>query len=242
MRQEDLFCHASALLLARRGREAARRATDAAEVACYIGSVDVDDLVLLERWRGGDNAAGQALFARYFGMIYRFFTTKCPQEAEELTQSTFLSCMRARAQFRGDSSFKTYLFAIARNELHGHLRTKARKLDKLDFEVSSILDLASSAGTKLARSEEHRKMLESLQRLPVEQQTLLELHYWEDIDIAGLSAIFEVSAQTMRARLYRARNALREQLTAVAPASALQDDDTLDAWVQQQKGAIRASH
>jgi RNA polymerase sigma factor (sigma-70 family) len=201
-----------------------------------------DDLALLERWRGGDNAAGQALFARYFGVIYRFFSTKWPSEAEELTQSTFLSCVRARAQFRGDSSFKTYLFSIARHELHGHLRTKARKLDKLDFELSSIADIATSVGTQLARSEEHRMMLASLQRLPVEQQTLLELHYWEDIDIAGLSAIFEVSAQTMRARLYRARNSLRALLTEVAPADALRSDETMDAWVQQQEGAARASH
>lgn len=201
-----------------------------------------DDLVLLDRWRGGDNAAGQALFARYFGVIYRFFSTKWPSEAEELTQSTFLACVRARAQFRGDSSFKTYLFTIARHELHGHLRTKARKLDKLDFELSSIADIATSVGTQLARSEEHRMMLASLQRLPVEQQTLLELHYWEDIDIAGLSAIFEVSAQTMRARLYRARNALRSLLTEVAPADALHSDETMDAWVQQQEGVTRASH
>lgn len=201
-----------------------------------------DDLALLDRWRGGENAAGQALFARYFKMIFRFFSTKWPSEAEELTQSTFLACVRARDQFRGSSSFKTYLFTIARHELHGHLRTKARKLDRLDFELSSILDIASSVGTKLARSEEHRAMLESLQRLPVEQQTLLELHYWEDIDIAGLSAIFEVSAQTMRARLYRARNALRNQLTEVAPEDALATDETMDAWVQQQEKAVRASH
>jgi RNA polymerase sigma-70 factor (ECF subfamily) len=150
--------------------------------------------------------------------------------------------VRARAQFRCDSSFKTYLFTIARNELHNHLRTKARKLDRLDFEVSSILDLASSVGTKLARSEEHRLMLASLQQLPVEQQTLLELHYWEGVDIAGLSAIFEVSAQTMRARLYRARNALRSLLTEVAPPEALHTDETMDAWVQQQENAVRASH
>lgn len=198
--------------------------------------------MLLERWRGGDNAAGQALFARYFGMIYRFFSTKWPSEAEELTQSTFLSCVRARDQFRGESSFKTYLFTIARHQLHGHLRTKARKLDRLDFELSSIADIATSVGTQLARSEEHRKMLVALQRMPVEQQTLLELHYWEDIDIAGLSAIFEVSAQTMRARLYRARNGLRALLQEIAPVDALHSDETMDAWVQQQEGATRASH
>jgi RNA polymerase sigma factor (sigma-70 family) len=211
-------------------------------VICWRAVEPDDDLALLGRWRGGDRAAGEALFTRYFQMIYRFFSTKCPVEAEELTQSTFLSAMRAREQFRADSSFKTYLFAIARNELHGHLRTKARKLDKLDFELSSICDLATSVGSKLARTQEHRQMLEALQRLPVEQQTLLELHYWEAVEIPELAAIFEISAQSMRARLYRARNALREQLTAVAPPEALATDDTLDAWVQRQGATIRASH
>jgi RNA polymerase sigma factor (sigma-70 family) len=201
----------------------------------YPRTVEPDDLALLNLWRGGDRAAGQTLFTRYFQMIFRFFSTKCPSEAEELTQSTFLSCMRARDQFRADSSFKTYLYAIARNELHGHLRTKARKLDKLDFELSSIMDITTSIGSKLARTQEHTQMLEALQRLPVEQQTLLELHYWEGIDIAGLSAIFEISAQSMRARLYRARNALRDLLTTIAPPDALANDDTLDAWISQQR-------
>jgi RNA polymerase sigma factor (sigma-70 family) len=202
--------------------------------------VQQDDVAQLERWRAGDRASGEALFARYFAVIYRFFASKCAAEAEELTQATFLACTRARDQFRGDSSFKTYLFTIARHELHGYLRTKARKHDKLDFDQSSILDIVSSVGTKLARSQEHRQLMHALQQLPVEQQTLLELHYWEDIDIAALSAIFETSAQNMRARLYRARIALREVLEQVAPPEVLQTEDSMDAWMHHRK--IPASH
>jgi RNA polymerase sigma-70 factor (ECF subfamily) len=201
-----------------------------------------DDLVLLERWRAGENAAGQALFARYFEIVFRFFTTKCRTEAEELTQSTFLSCMKARDQFRAQSSFKTYVFTIARNELHHHLRTKARKLDRLDFEVSSIMDITTSIGSKLARREEHTRLLDALQRLPVEMQTLLELHYWEEIDIGQLSQIFETSTDSMRARLYRARNALRQQILSVAPPEAVKDESTMDAWIQQQEKATRSHH
>ncbi len=201
-----------------------------------------DDLVVLERWRAGDKTAGQALFTRYFELMFRFFNTKCPAEAEELTQATFLACVKARDQFRGSASFKTYLFTIARNELHHHLRTKVRKLDRLDFEISSLLDIATSAGTKLARLQEHEALLDALHRLPVEQQTLLELHYWEDLDIAELAKVFETNAQSMRARLYRARNALREQVLALAPKAALQNDDTLDAWMQQQEKVARPRH
>lgn len=204
--------------------------------------MDVEDHILVEQWRAGDKAAGQALFGRYFAMIYRFFATKCASDAEDLTQSTFLACLRAREQFRGDSSFKTYLFAIARNELLNFLRTRSRKDDKLDFELSSLVELASSAGTKLARVEEHRQVVEALQRLPVDHQTLLELYYWEELDIAKLCEVFGTTAQNMRARLYRARKNLREQLAAVAPEDALVDDESMDVWMQQQEKAARSRH
>jgi RNA polymerase sigma factor (sigma-70 family) len=204
--------------------------------------MNVDDHALIDRWRAGDNVAGQALFARYFAMIYRFFSTKCAAEAEELTQATFLAAVRGRDQFRKDASFKTYLFAIARHELHRLLRTKARKQDKLDFELSSIAALVSSAGTQLARAQEHRQIVEALHRLPVDQQTLLELHYWEELDIAGLAAVFEVSSQAMRARLYRARQALRGLMAPFAPADAPRDDATLDQWMQRREIGARGRH
>jgi RNA polymerase sigma-70 factor (ECF subfamily) len=205
----------------------------------YSSIVD-DDLALLDRWREGDNAAGQALFQRHFSSVIGFFETKCPTEAEELTQSTFLQCVRAKDQFRKTSSFRTYLFAIARNELHHLLRTRSRKLDKLDFEMSSIADLTSSLGTKLARGEEHRALVDALQQLPIDQQTLLELHYWEDQDIAALAEVFDAPAATIRTRLHRARNALRERLATIAPTGALETDDTMDRWVGAQKKSLLA--
>jgi RNA polymerase sigma-70 factor (ECF subfamily) len=192
----------------------------------------LDDLALLDRWRAGDGEAGQALFARHFDSIYGFFETKCEAEADELTQATFLACVRAKDQFRKDASFRTYLFTIARNELHHLLRRRQRKDDKLDFELSSIAQLISTPGTKIARNEEHRQLVEALRRLPVDQQTLLELHYWEDMDIAALAEIFDAPAATIRTRLHRARKALRDQIEESAPSEVLQDLETMDRWVQ----------
>jgi len=192
----------------------------------------IDDISLLDRWRSGDNDAGQALFERHFDSIYGFFETKCPADADELVQATFLACMRAREQFRKESSFRTYLFTIARNELYRILRTRQRRDAKLDFELSSIAELVSSAGTRLARNQEHRRLVEALQHLPVEQQTLLELHYWEDMDIAQLCEVFDVPAPTIRTRLHRARKALKEQMEGHAPAAVLETLDTMDAWAR----------
>ena len=196
-----------------------------------------DDLTLLDQWRTGDAAAGEALFQRHFDSVYGFFETKCETEADELTQATFLACVRARDQFRAQSSFRTYLFTIARHELYRMLRTRQRRDDKLDFEMSSIAQLISTPGTKLARNQEHQRLIEALQSLPVEQQTLLELHYWEDMDIAALAEVFDSPQATIRTRLHRARKALRERIDGSAPSAALQDLETMDRWVQGLKKA-----
>jgi RNA polymerase sigma-70 factor (ECF subfamily) len=192
----------------------------------------VDDLALIERWRAGDADAGRALFERYFESIYRFFATKCPDEADELTQSTFLSCMRAREQFRAQASFRTYLFTVARHELHQRLRRFARHEARLDFDVSSIAELVTTPGSKLARHDDQQRLLAALRTLPVAQQTLLELHYWEELEIAELAEIFEAPAATIRTRLHRARRALREVMVESAPPKALETLESMDVWVR----------
>ena len=174
-----------------------------------------NDLAVLERWRAGDQAAGQELCARYFDDIYRFFEHKLPQEADDLTQQTFLACVRAREQFRGQSSFRTYLYAIARNELYTRLRQNPRFMH-VDLEVSSLNELVSSPSTHLAHREEQARLRTALMDLPVEQQVLLEYHYWHDLDAAALAAIFDTTPGTIRVRLVRARHALRERLEVTA--------------------------
>jgi RNA polymerase sigma factor (sigma-70 family) len=190
------------------------------------------DLELLEAWRAGDNAAGKQLFERHFDSIFGFFETKCASDADDLVQSTFLACLKAKTQFRAESSFRTYLFTIARNELYHLLRTRQRKDAKLDFELSSIAEIVSTPGTKLARNQEHQQLVARMQMLPVEQQMLLELHYWEDLDIAALAEIFESPAATIRTRLHRARNALRDLIEKTAPREALQTLESMDAWAK----------
>jgi RNA polymerase sigma factor (sigma-70 family) len=205
-------------------------------VAVRMASTMDSDLDLLTRWRAGDQAGGRDLFARYFDQLHRFFANKC-SEPDEMVQSTFMALLKARDQFAGRSSFRTYLFTIARNELYRHVRNLQR--DKLfDPQVSSIAQIATTAGAKLARNQEHRQLCAALRTLPLEQQTLLELHYWEEVDIAALSEIFETEASTMRMRLHRARAALREAMLAnkAAPPQALASLETLDTWA---RGAAR---
>jgi len=203
-------------------------------------SVD-ENYELLDRWRAGDNGAGQALFARHFDSVYGFFASKCEDDVDELVQATFLACVRARDQFRKESSFRTYLFTIARHELYRHLRRRRRDVARIDFSTASVAELVTTPGTRLARNDEHRRLLDALRTLPVEQQTLLELHYWEDVDIGALAEIFAAPAGTIRTRLHRARRALRDRMeaTAVAPSHALVTLEEMDAWARKVGGRDR---
>lgn len=170
-----------------------------------------DDLELLNRWRNGDKSSGEALFARHFDGLYRFFEHKVGADADDLTQRTFLACVRARDQFRGASTFRTYIFAIARHELYAHLRQKAGN-ERLDFDVSSIAEVVTSQATRMARAHDAEKLRQALKELPAEHQLLLELHYWHELDASALAEVFETNPGTVRVRLLRARRALKERL------------------------------
>ncbi len=190
------------------------------------------DEALFSRWKDGDQVAGRELFSRYFRALYRFFANKC-DEPDEMAQATFLALVKAKEQFAGRASFRTYVYTIARNELYRHLRGLQRTR-QFDPELSSIADMVSSAGAKLARGEDHKRLCEALRTLPVEQQTLLELHYWEGMDAAALAEVFASNATAIRKRLHRARTALRDAMvaTAAAPPHALASDDQLDVWAR----------
>jgi RNA polymerase sigma-70 factor (ECF subfamily) len=188
---------------------------------------------LLERWRAGEKAAGEELFRRHFADVLRFFDNKVWSKAEDLTQQTFLECLRSQHRFRGDSSFRTYLFAIAWNQLRHHFRRELNDV-QVDFDSSSIAELAASMTSPpsaIDRTRRARRVHQALAQLPVAQQTLLELHYWQGLEAADLSEVFAVPAGAIRVRLLRARNALRDQLAGLNSANGSQSEvgeDDLD--------------
>ena len=192
------------------------------------------DLELFERWRGGEQGAGNQLFERHFSSICRFFENKVQSDVEELVQATFLACVQNRDAFRQQSSFRTYLFTIARYQLYRYLSRYKGKQAQLDFHVTSLADLGSTPHSKLVRGQAHETLLHALCLLPVEQQMLIELFYWEGMDNDALAEIFEVSPTTVRTRLFRARNALRERMAELAesPSPIHMSIENLDAWAR----------
>lgn len=103
--------------------------------------------------------AGTTLFDRHFESLYRFFRNKVLQGAEDLVQQTFLACVQARENIRGDSSFRTYLFTAARSKLYTHLDKRRREGERVDWGVASCVDLGISPTGILAKNEVRRMLL-----------------------------------------------------------------------------------
>ena len=192
------------------------------------------DMMLFERWQEGDGSSGQRLLRRHFDSIHRFFASKIDRDVEELVQNTFLACVKSRDRFQKKSSFRTYLFAIARRQLFRHFRDYYGKGRDIDFGVTSIADLDTGLGTKLVHSEERALLARALSTLPVNQQLLLELYYWEEMNTGQLAEVFEVSPSTVSTWLFRARAALRQDMQRQAQASRPADEsiEGFDTWAR----------
>ena len=179
------------------------------------------DFGLLQAWRDGDEAAGEALFERHFDAIYRFFCNKVGRDVDDLVQQTFLGCLEARPRMRGDASFRTFLFAVARKQMLRHREGRYGGPGGPSFQDSRVADLDASPTQLVVDHQEQALLLRALRRLPLDLQIALELFYWDSLPSAELAEVLEIPHGTVRSRLRRARELLREQV------ERLTDDPTL---------------
>lgn len=195
------------------------------------GASDAD---LLTAWRGGDEAAGEELFARHFPAIARFFRNKVTGDIEELIQRTFLGCLESQERFSGAGSFRGYLFGIARNVLLMHLRTQERRGKPIDLDEVSLCELGPTASALVAKRQEEQLLLDALVRLPLASQMVIELFYWEEFSVAEIAAALDVPVGTAATRLRRARQLLEAQMAALATSGDLRDSIALgfETWAR----------
>lgn len=197
---------------------------------------------LLLAWRDGDRAAGSALIRGHAGLMHRFFANKVAraETVEELAQRTFVACVQGVERFRGDSNFRTWLFAVANNVLREYYR-ESRRAENLDFGTVTVADGAEGLSSVLASSEQQRRLLAALRRIAIDSQVLLELYYWEDLSAPELAEVFEVPVGTIRGRISKAKQALRAELDAMErthehpPTTEAQLED----WARQVRGLLK---
>jgi RNA polymerase sigma-70 factor (ECF subfamily) len=200
------------------------------------------DLELLEAWRRGDQLASAALFERHYASVARFFRNKVSDAAQDdLVHETFLGCLHGLVRFRGQASFRTFLFGVAHRVLADYVRRMFRRNARHDGEVDIERLTAASQGlgpvSKLVRKEEQRLVLEGLRRIPLTHQIALELHYWEGLTAVEIGEVLGVPAGTAKTRIRDGRHYLEEELRRLgrSPEVLRSTLDDLDQWARRMR-------
>lgn len=171
-----------------------------------------DDARLLQRWRDGDDAAGQTLFRQHFTSVHRFFSYKVGDDADELAQATFLGAVESRDRIT--SSFRGYLFGVARKQLLRYFEGRGRGLTADALSVRSVVDLSPTPSRVVVDNQELASLVTAMQHIPVDCQVALELYYWEEMTTAEIGEALGIPPGTVKSRLFRARSLLGSHITA----------------------------
>lgn len=193
-----------------------------------------DDATLLLAWREGSKSAGQALFDRYYALLARFFANKVPEAHDDLVQATFMACLEKIDHLREATSFRSFLFGIARFELLHHYRRRSKRETPHDFAEVSVWDLQPSPSRIIAEHQEQRLLLEGLRHIPIDLQIVLELSYWEKATSQEIAEVVGIPVGTVKSRVRRARERLEAQLAQLAESPDLLESTSanLDQWAQ----------
>ena len=180
----------------------------------------------IEKLKAHDAAAFDTLVERYsgeiFALLYRL--TENADEANDLTQETFLNALRSIGKFRGDSELKTWLFRIAINESRNRFRWwKRRKREQtitLDAFVGTteirvsetIADGGLSPENEVLRRERESALQMAMLDLPVVFREAVILCDIEGMSYEETATALNVGVGTVKSRISRGREALRRKL------------------------------
>jgi RNA polymerase sigma-70 factor (ECF subfamily) len=169
-----------------------------------------DDGTLVRRCLAGDRAAFEQLVVRYQKPVYNaaLRLLRDPEEARDIAQTTFLKAFTHVGDYDPSYKFYSWIYRIAINEsLHVLQR---RKL--VEVVTDDEADDAPGPDT-LIESEQTSKAIEAaLMRVKPELRVVIVLRHFLHLSYQDMSEVLQVPSQTVKSRLYTARQRLREQL------------------------------
>lgn len=185
---------------------------------------DTTERLVLE-WRSGRRDAGNQLLHRYRPELEVFFGRRSREHADELVQRTLLACTEGVARFEGRSTFRTYLYGIARNQYLMHQRAEAFA----GREPVTLPTLSEDGPSQLAAvRQEHLLVLMALRQVPHDFALVLKKYYWKEQPLEEIAHELEISVGTVKSRLARGRGALKAALTKLGLREELRTSALLE--------------
>jgi RNA polymerase sigma-70 factor (ECF subfamily) len=174
------------------------------------------DAELVLKFKGGEESAFETLVRKYMKDAYTFCLklTHDAQEAEELSQLGFVSAYRALRGFRGESSFKSWLYRIFINLYRDHLRRTRRAEHRLEVvrDEARRRPVGSVEESEMHAGELADIVKEKVELLPDRQREVLVLHLYQGMAYADIAAALGCTYDDVKMNLSLARKRLKLEL------------------------------
>jgi RNA polymerase sigma-70 factor (ECF subfamily) len=182
-----------------------------------------DESRLIEQARDGDLEAYDELIRRHQERIYGtvYHMTSNHEDANDLTQETFIKAFQALRSFKGGSSFYTWIYRIAVNKTINFLKQRKNRsgmsLNDLDVNTENNPDLVALVSHKTPRrdaalSELQEKLNEAMGKLSEVHRLVVTLHDIQGVPHEEIARIMDCNVGTVRSRLFYARQQLQGYL------------------------------
>lgn len=185
------------------------------------------DRMLVDRFRQGDQSAFEQMVSRYWGRIYAMVhqLLRNPEDAEEVTQDTFIRAHRGLVNFRGESAFSTWLYQIAtnlaRNRYWYWWRRRRDQTVSFDQPIGGDNEstLAEVIPAELETPEDAtitqefvNRIAECMGKLGPKHREILVLRNVKNLSYEEIAEILHISVGTVKSRIARARESLRAKM------------------------------
>ena len=176
-----------------------------------------DEINYIERILAGETNLYSHFVNSYSNSIYSLIVriVQTNEDAEELTQDSFLKAFKKLNSFKGDCSFSTWLFRIAYNTAIS--ATRKRKIEYPMVDEVMMESVPDEAMESFFDGDENeiklQKLEEAITKLNVEEKTLITLFYTEDKSVAELARVLDLTPENVKVKLHRVRKRLYVLMT-----------------------------
>lgn len=160
----------------------------------------------------GDTSSFAALVEKYqdfvFTIVFRMVKTR--EEAEEVSQDTFIKAFESLASYRGEAKFSSWLYSIAYRKALDVLRKNKRyKASELIEDITEgEMETIDNALHYLEVQERKQAIQDCIQKLPEADAAIITFYYFEDLSVREIAEITKLSEDNIKVKLHRSRKKL----------------------------------
>jgi RNA polymerase sigma-70 factor (ECF subfamily) len=232
-------------------------ATTLGDLASAIGVRSQEEAAIVAELKAGSEAAYAWLIGEFqqpvYGLVYRIVND--PADAADTTQDVFLKVFRGMKSFHGGSSLKTWIYRIALHEAANRRRwwfrhkAKERSIETAESDGPSagenamqvaLTDHTDSPFDNVAHREVQKRVEEELHKVPEPYRTTLILRDLEEMSYEEIAEVLEISLGTVKSRLTRGREALRQRLAPYVRVAGQELGLTAPPLTEKEERSLRS--